>query len=200
MSRDFKPGTALVVDDSELVLSVVADGLSGEGWQVRTATSGGGALAVLRDWMPEVVVSDLHMGDMTGFDLLQKAQLLEPDLPIIILSSDEDVNAVLGAVRRGAFDYVVKSDLGPLLASVERAAGHFRVIQENRLLKGRLDATPVGALPRGPNLGDLMTPVKTIRQRSNMLMSVAKQRGYTDMESELARIRQAADELIAKLR
>ncbi|MBW1877654.1 MAG: hypothetical protein JRJ84_04755, partial [Deltaproteobacteria bacterium] len=68
---------------------------------------------------------------------------MDPDLPFVILSGDDDVSAVLGSVRKGVFDYVIKTgdDFGPLLAAIERAAEHHRVLAENRCLAQELRAT-----------------------------------------------------------
>ncbi|MBW2254250.1 MAG: response regulator, partial [Deltaproteobacteria bacterium] len=145
MARADEPavGQVLLVDDSLLVLRVTADILEEEGWEVRTASGGAEALQILQSWHPELVVCDLHMPHMNGFEVMRRVAEMDPDLPFVILSGDDDVSAVLGSVRKGVFDYVIKTgdDFGPLLAAIERAAEHHRVLAENRCLAQELRAT-----------------------------------------------------------
>ena len=115
-----------MVDDSELVLEVLTEGLVAEGWEVAGATSGAEALARLPAVRPDVVVCDLHMPEMDGFGVLDGVLSFDERIPVIFLSGDEDLGAVLKAIRHGAFDYVPKSDLGLLLGSLERAISNTR--------------------------------------------------------------------------
>ncbi len=132
----------LVVDDSSIVLMLVKDALEEQGWRVRTADCGEAACALIQRQAPAVVVCDLHMPDMSGFDVIRRLQDVAPDLPVIIHSGDDNVGAVLSAVRGGAFDYVLKAtdNYGPLLAAVGRALEHTRVLRENRHLQAELAA------------------------------------------------------------
>jgi adenylate cyclase len=73
------------------------------------------------------------MPDMEGLEVMRRIRALDPTLPVVVLSGDADLSAVLGAVRQGAFDYVVKdgSDIRPLQAAIERAVAHARLAREN---------------------------------------------------------------------
>jgi len=114
-------GEIVIIDDAELVVRVLRKALEGQGWNVRSANSGAAGVAEVRRQRPDVVISDLHMPDMNGHQVIEALHRSDRQLPIILLSSDAELSAVLGAVRRGAFDYVLKSDLGNLSAAVERA-------------------------------------------------------------------------------
>jgi serine phosphatase RsbU (regulator of sigma subunit) len=130
----------LVVDDSDLTRQLIADMLEDLGCDVEQARSGAEALAVIERNNTEVVVCDLHMTDDSGYDVLHGLRG-EHKPPVVILSSDDDVSAVLTSVRAGAFDYVLKSQGMPnLVAAVDRAAHHHRVLIENRRLGTALHA------------------------------------------------------------
>ena len=131
----------LLVDDSPITLGLLAEAFEDAGWRVLEAEAGREALEVVTSGVDvDVVVCDLHMPDMSGFEVTDTLGSLLPDLPVVIHSTDRDVSAVLGAVRRGAFDYVPKSegDFGPLLAAAERGARHARVVRENARLSDDL--------------------------------------------------------------
>ena len=113
----------------------------GQGWSVHRAHGGTQGLRVVADVKPEVVVCDLHMPDVDGFAVIAEVNEKSPNVPVVVLSGDEDLTAVLGAVRGGAFDYVVKSgdDLGPLGEAVRRALEHHRLLLQNESLSADLD-------------------------------------------------------------
>lgn len=126
-------GTLLIIDDSELVLDVVASGFREEGWTVFIAETGANGLQrAAKDEQIEAIICDLHLGDISGYDVVDRLAVTRPELPVIMLSGDDDLGAVVIAMRRGAFDYVVKSDLGPLLGSAERAVRHYRALRRER--------------------------------------------------------------------
>jgi two-component system cell cycle response regulator len=115
--------TVLVVDDSELSRAVIARLLGKQGWTVLTAHDGAeGAVVALRE-LPDVVVTDLEMPVMDGYQL---ARLLKSDpatrhLSLLILTSHGEASSRFWGLETGADAYLVKDDLeGELVAAVER--------------------------------------------------------------------------------
>lgn len=78
----------LVVDDEESLLVTTAAVLSREGYEVRTARDGFEALAVLRGSIPDLLVSDLKMPNMSGFELLAVVRKRFPGMGVIALSGE----------------------------------------------------------------------------------------------------------------
>lgn len=85
--RDF-PARILLVDDDEALLVTTAAVLAQEGYEVRTARDGFEALAVLRGGVPDVLVSDLKMPNMSGFELLSIVRKRFPAISVIVLSGE----------------------------------------------------------------------------------------------------------------
>ena len=133
-------GRVLLVDDSEVMLGHLRGGLMTQGWEVGLAKSGLQALAEARRWVPDVVVCDLQMPILDGFPVLRHLKSIDPTLPVVVLSGENDIASVLRAVREGAFDYVPKSseDIRPLLAALDRALSHARLSRENARLQTAL--------------------------------------------------------------
>ena len=82
------PARILVVDDEEALLITTAAILLREGYQVRTARNGFEALAVLRGSMPDLIISDLKMPNMSGFELLSIVRKRFPGVAVIALSAE----------------------------------------------------------------------------------------------------------------
>src|SRR5262245_47882284 len=113
-------GRVLLVDDSPVILEVLADGLTQEGWEVESAQDGQTAVEMATLLAFDVVVCDLNMPGMDGLEVMRALSKIDPQLPVIVLSAEEHLSRVIEVVHQGAFDYVQKlgSDLSPLLASV----------------------------------------------------------------------------------
>ena len=78
----------LVVDDDEGVLSVSQEVLSRAGYDFRTAADGFQALAVMRKALPDVIISDLKMPNMSGFEFLSIVRRRFPDIPVIAITGE----------------------------------------------------------------------------------------------------------------
>lgn len=132
-------GTILVVDDSDVMLQIVSSNLDAAGWRAQLADSIPAAIEQLKHHRFDAVICDLHMPEGGGLEFLRRARAVDETLPVVVLSSDGDVKAILASVREGAFDYVQKGDdYAPLMAAIERAANHARISRENRDLAEKL--------------------------------------------------------------
>ena len=59
--------------------------------------------------VPDLVVLDFNLGSMTGLEILRKARKLCPDLKVVVLSAQEDVEVAVKVIKAGAYDYIVKN-------------------------------------------------------------------------------------------
>ncbi len=110
----------LLVDDDPTILSVLARRLAREGFDVRTAPSGQGALASLERGWPALLVVDLMMPGMDGFELSRRIKRIA-DLPIIFLSAVDASEAKVRALEEYAEDYITKPfDPDELVARIQR--------------------------------------------------------------------------------
>ncbi|MBE7435905.1 MAG: response regulator transcription factor [Anaerolineales bacterium] len=101
------PQTILIVDDERRMVSLLQSYLEQEGYRVATAYNGREALEVARRENPDLVVLDVMMPEMNGYDFM-RARRAESDTPIIMLTARvEDDDKVIG-LELGADDYVTK--------------------------------------------------------------------------------------------
>ncbi|MHB1862321.1 MAG: response regulator transcription factor [Gemmatimonadaceae bacterium] len=98
----------LVIDDDAAVTSVLKRGLSYEGFTVDTAGSGPSGLALARNYVPDLVILDVMLPGLDGFDVLARLREADAHLPVLMLTArDAPLDQVRG-LEAGADDYVVK--------------------------------------------------------------------------------------------
>ncbi len=114
--------TLLVIDDEESVRYSFRSIFSIEGTVVLTAATGQDGLATLRSANPDVVVVDLQLPDRSGLEVFAEIQTVGPRKPVIFITAHGTTQTAIEAMKRGAFDYLVKPlDLERLTQVIERA-------------------------------------------------------------------------------
>ena len=111
----------LVVDDESQITRVLKTTLSAQGYGVRAAADGIQALEELKNWSPDLIITDLRMPNMNGLELCRKVRN-ESRVPIIVLSVKGEEAVKVEALDAGADDYVTKPfSVNELLARVRVA-------------------------------------------------------------------------------
>jgi DNA-binding response OmpR family regulator len=101
----------LILDDSELTLGAASIALERGGYDVRTATSVDSAQAILADWSPDIVLTDVHMPGVEGDRLCAwiRSQLRSEGAPIVLYSGLPEEDLELLARESGADGFLTKS-------------------------------------------------------------------------------------------
>ncbi len=112
----------LVVDDEKNQREILETILSGEGYDVTTASSGEAAMKFVADRHFDLVLTDLKMTGMSGLDLLKELTDFDKSIIVILLTAHGSVDSAVDAMRLGAFEYLQKPyDSEKLLDTVSRA-------------------------------------------------------------------------------
>jgi len=119
-------GRVLVVDDEPEVVSMLEEALGGLGYETAGAFDGATALRLVPIYQSDVVLLDLAMPGMSGAEVLAQLRRVDPDLPIIVVSANEDADLGRGTLADGAFDYVRKPFDLEVLAPILSAALVYR--------------------------------------------------------------------------
>lgn len=118
MPTEAGKGNILVVDDEPQITRVLKTTLSSQGYTTRTAGDGKEALQAMKDWIPDLVITDLRMPNMDGLDLCRHIRE-QSQVPIIVLSVKGEEKTKVEALDAGADDYVTKPfNINELLARV----------------------------------------------------------------------------------
>src|SRR5690348_12690359 len=132
-------GRVLVVEDHEVERRAISQILKSEGYTVFGAESADKALGYM-DENIDVVLSDLHMGDVSGIDLLQLWKKRQPDTQFIVMTGHSSVNTAVEAIKAGAFDYITKPvNRDEIVLLIRRAVEGLQKDKELESLRRRLD-------------------------------------------------------------
>lgn len=125
-------GTVLIADDSLLIRAVVRAGLTDEGYDVIEAVDGTVALEQCRECPPDVVLLDIEMPGLDGYQVLSELKS-DPTLryiPVVFLTSRSGMDDVVAALRAGAHDYLKKPFEPPELLARVGSALHVKKLQD----------------------------------------------------------------------
>lgn len=98
----------LIIDDDELVTSSLKKALSQSGYDVDVALSGKSGIQFVETNLPDLVLLDIFLGDLNGLEVLKKIQLINSDLPVVMITGFADVQTAVNAIKMGAIDFILK--------------------------------------------------------------------------------------------
>lgn len=130
--------TLLIVDDEERTRKVLKISLS-DRYRIFLARDGKEALTYLAQEAVNLVLTDLRMPEMGGMDLLKEVQKRWPQIPVIIVTAFGTVENAVEAIKKGAYDYILKPiKIVELELLLQKALNHSQLLEENVVLKERL--------------------------------------------------------------
>ncbi|MYM82514.1 EAL domain-containing protein [Duganella sp. FT50W] len=139
LSSDYRP-RLLLVDDEPRLLSSLYELLRDRDYQLVTATCGSEALAQLTKLKFDLILLDLRLPDMSGHEIMDYINAREIDGDVIVMSGDVGIEAAIGALKRGAYDYLRKPySREELLKTVENALQKRRLAVDNERITSKLE-------------------------------------------------------------
>jgi putative nucleotidyltransferase with HDIG domain len=129
----------LIVDDEVEITEILADLLS-EDYECLKAGSAEDALARLSEGEFQLVISDITMPGMSGLDMIPHVKEISPETVVVMISGMQTVESAIGALRLGAFDYLMKPfDLRQVEAVVKRALEHHDLVVAKQRYENHLE-------------------------------------------------------------
>ncbi|RJQ23266.1 MAG: response regulator [Nitrospiraceae bacterium] len=131
----------LVIDDEESLRFTFENFLSDEGYSVATAKNFDEALSEMSGMNPDVIFTDIILGDKSGLDILKEAKTRKINCPVIMITGYPNVETASEAVRMGAFDYMSKPIRQATLLHLARTAVRHKMLQDkNEQYRANLEA------------------------------------------------------------
>jgi DNA-binding NtrC family response regulator len=102
------PAKVFLVDDDELIVSMLSKVLKNEGYDVRTATNARDILGKIASWSPSLVMLDIRLPDRNGIEILEEIVKRGIDTQVVMLTADDTAETAVKAMKLGAADYLTK--------------------------------------------------------------------------------------------
>ena len=136
------PAQVLLVDDEPRMLSSLGELLKDRGFVLTSAANGGEAIRYLGQQPFDLVILDLRLPDISGHDIMDFMNSQQADANIIVTSGDRGIDAAIGALKRGAYDYLRKPySPEELRKTVDNALKQRRLQAENRHIAWQLESS-----------------------------------------------------------
>ena len=160
---------ALVIDDEALPRMLLSTSLAEEGYDVCEASSGKTALQSMQDQPFDIVLLDLIMPEMDGFEVLKqmKSDPKLRDLPVVVVSGNDDMESVVHCLEMGAVDHLSKPFDPALLHTRIRAAMALREFKVEELLHRAAVATGEAQASLKPD--EIEDPESKVEKRMSVL-------------------------------
>ena len=137
--------TLLIIDDEQSIRNTIREIFEFEKYEVEEAVDGLDGIDKIKNNKYDVVLLDIKMPEMDGMEVLEKIQVLQPDLPIVMISGHGSLETAVEAVKMGAYDYISKPpDLNRLLVTVRNA--HEKTTQTKTIKKLKKKVTGVSEI------------------------------------------------------
>jgi DNA-binding NtrC family response regulator len=103
-----KNGRIFLLDDDELIVTMLSRALKKDGYQIKSELKTSGVVGKIMSWSPDIVMLDINMPEQSGIEILQELKLKEIDTQVIMLSADDTAETAVKAMKLGAADYLTK--------------------------------------------------------------------------------------------
>jgi two-component system response regulator HydG len=135
-----KTHSLLVVDDDHAHRTMLMTLLKGWGYEMFEADDGEVAIRMVEERCFDLILMDVRMLKVSGLEALERIKVLNPAIPVIIMTAYSSVETAVSALKKGAYDYLTKPlDFEKLKLTIKRATEHFDLKEENLRLKISLE-------------------------------------------------------------
>ncbi len=132
-------GEILIVDDDGAHLSMLRTVLTGWGYQTAEVEDGADAITEVREKPFDCILMDVRMANVGGIEALAEIKIINPAIPIIIMTAFSSVDTAVEAMKLGAYDYLTKPlNFDELQLTLQRSLAHLELTRENQSLKDLL--------------------------------------------------------------
>ena len=133
-----------IADDDEAIRMVLEEGLKSAGLEIVTFADGESLIEALNEGKPDLIISDIKMPGMHGYDLLKHIKNNYEKLPVIIMTAFTDMQAAIDSYGGGAFEYIPKPfDLEEAIVTVKKALEEHKEAKPKKVSKSEI----IGSAP-----------------------------------------------------
>jgi two-component system, NtrC family, nitrogen regulation response regulator NtrX len=129
----------LIIDDEKSIRNTLKDILGFEGYSVEVAENGLLGLEMVKITDFDIILCDIKMPEMDGIEVLEKILEIKPETTVVMISGHGNIDTAVEAIKKGAFDFIVKPlDLNRLLITIRNAGDKTVLVKETKVLKQKI--------------------------------------------------------------
>ncbi len=137
-----KNSRILIVDDDDTLCYLLKEELISEGYFVDIIYDSNKAIDFIKKTSHDLLLLDLEMNGVSGFDILEYVKENHPDLQVIVLTANNNMRIAIDCIKKGAYDFINKPyQFEQLIVSIERAIKHKELIVKNTILTSKINQT-----------------------------------------------------------
>ena len=129
----------IIVDDDEFMREGLVETLEDGNYEILSFENAESAVEALSDGTASILITDMRMPGMSGMELLERIKKVDPKLPVVMMTAFATIETAVEAMKKGAFDYIMKPfDAAQIDVVVQKALEFKRLLVENEYLKKEL--------------------------------------------------------------
>jgi two-component system response regulator PilR (NtrC family) len=170
-------GRILIVEDEKSMREVLKILLEGERYEVVSASDGLEGLSYLTNDIFDLVITDIKMPRVNGFELLKKTKEISPDTIVIMITAFGTTEAAIEAMKSGAYDYINKPfKIDEIRLIVEKALEKKRLSEEVSLLRKKVKTTYrlENIIGQSPQMQELFRLIPKVAQSTSNVLIVGE--------------------------
>jgi putative two-component system response regulator len=193
--HDDRKGTVVVVDDDPHMLDSLTMLLDNCGYTVHPCANGREAFETCFEKVVDLVLTDISMPEMGGIELLEKIRRFDPETPVILMTAYAELDMAVEAVKKGAFDFIIKPYKPPyLIHAIDKGINFKRLSRIEKNYRAELEDT---VRQRTQELADALQKVQSMSLEVIERLTAAAEMRDKDTGLHIARIGRYA-EMVAR--
>lgn len=189
----------LIIDDEPKICDSLIRVFDALGYQTKFATDGESGLDLYSDFQPDVVICDLKMPGISGFDVMEKLLAENPDAVFVVITGYATISSAVESIKKGAFDFLPKPFTPDEIRIItRRALAQSRLLKETAELrreKERMQEKFIAMVSH-----QLRSPLVAVRQYHDVLLEELAGGLNTEQREILMRSQFRLDELLSLIR
>ncbi len=189
----------LIIDDEEIILDSCAQILEGGNYELATAGDGARGLKLIEEFRPDLVFVDLKMPGISGFQVLERVQEVDPTIVTVVITGYATVSSAVEAMKKGAYDFLPKPFTPDAFRLVARRGLEKRNLvletmalrRERELLRNHFAAVVSH---------ELKSPLGAVQQNLFVLAKELEDTATEEQKKRLERMKVRIDDLLRMIR
>jgi len=187
--------TVLIIDDVEIEREILSFALESAKMKVINADNGKTGLEIFKSKKPDLIIIDLYMPVMDGYEVLESVKKISPLTPVIVISGAEEIEDAIKAIKLGAWDYLTKpvNDVDLLYHSLERVVERAQLIKQKENYEKDLEKKIKLRTLELSHINDKLIKENKIRKQAEFELQKIRDNLEIEVQKKTAQLRKAKE-------